>query len=226
MKQKKIERIKHELIIAQTNIESERAAYLSEARWREETSTRLQELKQKIRTKKAEVDEQAHDLAFAQARLSDLIMLKRSLERNLEDIAQRERPEVQTLASEVGSYRQRVREGQAKLESAEEHLRKRREAFEQARHSENVHEYKNLMVTRAKLERRLQKWKMLLRASRETLQSLQAFSSVNFQRRATLCQTFEKYQRTKVDADVELRELELYSDMLEALWKEQQENWM
>jgi hypothetical protein len=60
---------------------------------------------------------------------------------------------------------------------------------------------------------------MLLRDSRETLQSLEAFSAINVQKKVTLCESFEKYQRGKVDAEVEL-----YSDMLDALWKEQQEN--
>jgi hypothetical protein len=113
-----------------------------------------------------------------------------------------------------------------KLQNAEQHLQRRRATFGDLRGSDSVQEYKNLMVRRAKLERRLHKWKMLLTDSRETLQSLEAFSSVNFQKRATLCQTFEKYQRTKVDAEVELRELESYSNMLDALWREQQDNWM
>jgi hypothetical protein len=130
-KQKKIEQIKHELRIAQANIESDRDAYASELRWRDEISTKLRELKQKIKTKQVELDEQTQDLALAQAKLNDLLIIKRSLEGDLEDFAQREKPEVRTLASEVDSYQQRVRKGQLKLQIAEEHLQRRREAFEQ-----------------------------------------------------------------------------------------------
>jgi hypothetical protein len=40
-----------------------------------------------------------------------------------------------------------------------------------------------------------------------------------------LSRTFERCERVKIDTDEELRQLELYSDLLAALLQEQNENW-
>jgi chromosome segregation ATPase len=224
-RQVRIHRIKEELRSARVNIERNEVLQRSEAQMRAQVRARLQELKLTTRQQQAALDAKAEEIAEATARLEDLAVIRNSLDRDLEDAAQREKPEVQTLATEVQAYQQRVAEARERFASAEEHLRRRRATLEEIRQSEDVRRYKDLIVRRAKLERRILKWKMLLKDAHETLQSMEAYSAQNLQKRQTLSKAFEKAERAKIETDEELRELELYSDLLAALLREQFENW-
>ena len=140
-------------------------------------------------------------------------------------MAMRERPEIQTLTSQVHTYQSRVKEVQGKLQKAEEELAGKKEELNNLKKSKEMETYKDLVIRKTKLERRINKWKMLLKDSKETMQSLEAFSSQNYQKRQQLAKSLEKYEREKADKEEELRDLENYSALLRALLHEQNENW-
>jgi hypothetical protein len=207
------------------SLENEHTQRADAQRLREQTAREITDLKAQTRRRQDALDAANAKIDAAAARIVDLEVIRASLERDLEDITKREKPEVQTLTAEVSAYQQRVRDARERFAAAEQHLRRRREALVEIRNSQAVADYKNLVVRREKLERRLLKWKLILKDSHETLQSMEAFSAQNPHRRQTLSKTFEKCQRAKLEADEELRQLELYSELIAALLQEQNENW-
>jgi len=118
------------------------------------------------------------------------------LERDLGDLAQRERPEVQLLAREVHRYRERAHTSREGLGDDELRLREKQERLDGLRRSEESRVHKNMMIRRDKLERRLIGWKKLLRDSRETMQALEAASAENHRKRQGLAANLEKHQWT------------------------------
>lgn len=220
-----IAKIKNDLERAKENLESEQLNQDLETRMKQEIINETQRLKRDIRSKQLNLDQVQKKNTQQQEKLEELIRIRTALERDLEDMSQREKPEIQTLSQEVQSYHNRVIDSQNKLGKAENDLSTRRTLLKSLKNSDEMKLYKDLIIKKTKLERRLLKWKMLLKDSRETLQSLEAFSNANYQKRQTLSETLEKYEREKVDREDELRDLESYSSLLSALLHEQNENW-
>lgn len=220
-----IKKVKEDLKKAKQNIESEQQNQDLETRMKNEIMNEISNLKVEIREKQGELETQTERNQQMQEKLDELIKVRQSLERDIEDMSMREKPEIQTLSQQVHTYSGRVKEAELKLKKAEEDLEEKREILINLKKSDEMKNYKDLSIKKLKLERRLNKWKLLLKDSRETMQSLEAFSRQNFQKRQYLAQQLEKYEREKADKEEELRDLEGYSALLSALLQEQNENW-
>lgn len=220
-----IKKVKNDLKCAKANIESEQQNQDLETRRKNEILAEIETLRSDIREKQDEFEAQTIKNREMQEKLDELIKIRNALERDIEDMSMRERPEIQTLSDQVHTYQGRVVEAQSRLQKAEEELETKRDTLMKLKKSPNIKTYKDLVIRKIKLERRLNKWKMLLKDSKESMQSLEAFSSQNYQKRAGLVQTLEKYEREKADKEEELRDLESYSTLLNALIHEQNENW-
>jgi chromosome segregation ATPase len=221
----RIAQVQSDLKSVKTSLETEPTRQDMETRMKDQMQRDIAALKLEIRSKQTLLDEQTEKLNEASAKAEELQTVRDSLERDLADLRQREKPEVQSLCGEVEEYQIRVRESQHKLQLAEEKIARKRELLQSVKSSEEMERYKRLSVEKMKLERRLSKWKMLLKDSRETLQSLEAFSATNFQKRQALADNLERLQRQKTEEESGVRELEQYSILLTALIDEQREHW-
>lgn len=145
--------------------------------------------------------------------------------RDIRDMAQREKPEVRSLSQEVGACQNRVVESKRNLGNAEKKIQEKRDALKQLKNSEEMKQYRDLCIRGVKLDRRIVKLKVLLKDSKETIQSLEVYSATNSQKRQALTEALEKAMKKKSKKEEEIRELEHYSALLSVLLREQNENW-
>lgn len=98
-----------------------------------------------------------------------------------------------------------------------------RDDLDKLRHSKEVEGQREILIRRAKLERRVQKWQALIHDSKESLQSLEAISARNYKKRQALSSTLDKYQREKTAREEDFVELERYCALLAALLSQDKE---
>ena len=224
-KDEQIKRIKDDLRAAKISLEQEQTNEDLETRMRNHVISEISQMKSSIMMMADQMVEQNARTEAAEAKLKELVRVKHALERDIRDMAQREKPEVRSLTQEVSTCQARVKEAQQNLEKSEAEIKAKRAALEELKTSKEMQEYRDLTIRRVKLERRVNKWKILLKDSKETIQSLEVFSATNSQKRQTLTETLEKALRSKRANEEEIRELEHYSALLAALLREQTENW-
>ena len=186
----------------------------------------IADLSQRIRERQRVLDELTARNEAEQAKLEDLMRKRESYERDVEDMAQREKPEIQTLTHQVQASRSREKESKETLEAVEESLREKRSRLQDIMTSDELREYNDMIIRRMKLERRLNKWQMLAKCARDTVQGLEAYSIENRQKRKALAKSLEQCQKSKMAKEEELRKVELYAELLTDLIRAHTNNWI
>ena len=220
-----ISQVQQELNEVQTRIEGDKTYQTTKKRMKIEFSTDIKKLKTEIRNKQALLQSTTEENARANEKLDELIHKKNELEHEIEELAFKEKPQIEDLSEKVQSFQQRVEESKLRLLKAQEELEIKREELESVRNSDEYLNYKELILRKKTLERRITKWKMLLKDSSETLQSLEQFSADNIEKRKGLKNMVKKYEGLKFDKEEEYSDTEQYSMLLESMLTEQKNNW-
>ena len=158
--------------------------------------------------------------------LKEMQRFRLLLESELNDIYNRERPEIRQLLEDVKNYRVAIDETANKVEQMYKRVELKRQALEKLADSEEMARYNDLRMQKVNLERRVKKWTYMLKDSKESLQALEAFSAVNAQRRQQIAQTLKSKERTLMQKETEVQELERYASLLESMITEHKTNWM
>ncbi|OHT12782.1 hypothetical protein TRFO_17238 [Tritrichomonas foetus] len=220
-----IQKVQHELHEVQARANGSKQQEDLEMRMKLEIVTDIKRLKNDIRTKQALLQSTHEENKKANEHLEELIHRKNELEHDIEELAFKERPQIEELSDKVTNYQQRVSESKIRLEKAKRELNSKREELENLRTSKEHDTYKKLFLRKKTMERRIIKWKILLKDSSETLQSLEQFSTDNSEKRKNLKDMVERYENIRFDKEEELQDTEQYSLLLEALLTEQKNNW-
>lgn len=157
-------------------------------------------------------------------KLEELQKRRTNIENEIYDIDHREKQEVVRLVTDVGLLKNKVSDCKDQLKKSVADLEAKRARLEELRQSETRGQYFDLLVKKSKVERRIIKWKMLLKDSKETIQSLESFSAVNSQKRKELSLSLQKLEKCKFMRNEDLDELKNYSESLARLIKANSEN--
>ncbi|KAK8900107.1 hypothetical protein M9Y10_002430 [Tritrichomonas musculus] len=221
-----IQQVQQELQEVQARIEGDKMYQNAKKRMKVEYSSDIKKLKSEIRNKQALLQSTTEENAKLNEKLDELIHNKIELEHEIEELAFKEKPQIEDLLEKVQNFQHRVEESKLRLLKAQEELEVKRKELESVKNSNEYANFKKLTLRKKTLERRIIKWKMLLKDSSETLQSMEQFSSDNADRRRILKESVQKYEKIKFEKDEELLDTEQYSMLLESMLAEQQNNWV
>lgn len=195
-----------------------------EAQMKVSIVTDINNLKTQIREKQAKLQQISDENTKVNGKLDDLLHKKKELENDIEELAFKEKPQIEELSDKVQAIQRHVGVSKQKLLKAKEELEKEKERLNLIQNSQEYAQYKTLYLRKKVLERRIMKWKLLIKASGETMQSLEQFSSDNIERRRNLKETVEKYEESKFVKEKNLAEVEQFSALLDSLVLEQKKN--
>lgn len=220
-KEKKLREIKDEYEILKAEQEiNEKSSILQKNAYAAEAPIRAE-----IRAKQVELDRLIKHRKSAEERYKELLRQRAVFERDLDDMYHREKPEIKRLMSEVGEYRQKVQEGKNSLERTQNILAQKQEELENERVSDIVNRCNDMTVQKFKLERSQNKWRFLITDTKETLQHIEAYSTLNYPNRKRMSEQLEKLEREKIRRDNEFRQMDEYSLLCSKLLMEHQTNW-
>ena len=224
-REKAIEKVRNELDDMQRRQKGEQENQDVEMRMKIEILTDIKRLKQELKTKQELLQSTAEENQKVYQQLEELTHKKNELEHDIEELAFKEKPQIEELNDKVSSFQHRVEDSKNRLEKAKVELENKRAALESLKNSEEHQTYKKLFLKKKSVERRIMKWKILLKDPSETLQNLEQFSADNAEKRKNLKNLVEKYESIRFDKEQELLDTEQYLLLLESLLAEQKNNW-
>lgn len=177
----------------------------------------MERLKTEIKEKSAKLEEFAKKTESAEKLLKALHEQREELDIEVYEMDKGEDPQIKDLESEIRSFVAKRNEAKQKLLKTEEEILRKKATIDEMRQSEAKKRYRKLVLRRINLERRIQKWKMLLQDTKDSIQVLEQFSTDRRDRRQALRDAVEKYEQVKFDKEEDLREMDRYRQLLEDL---------
>jgi chromosome segregation ATPase len=211
--------VKDELVQGDTNAlqEKERAR---------EYAQELERVDDQILVKQQQLEKVVNQVGALQMHLKEMQKFRAILESELHDLENREKPEVRQLVQDVQDCRIRLDETTERVNQMTQSVEAKRQALENLLNSEEMQHYTDLRIEKMNLERRIRKWTILLKDSKETLQGLESFSIANAGRRQALAEALKNKQKAVLKKEAEVSDLEQYAELLESLIREHKQNWM
>ena len=185
----------------------------------------MAKLKADIEKKSEQLEEFVEKTREAEILLRALTDQKAELEMEVYEMTEGEDPQIRGLQSELELFDSKRKDAQQRELKAQEDLIRKKEVIDDMRASEGRQRYRKLMLRKINLERRIQKWKMLLQDTKDSIQILEQFSTDKRDRRQSLRDAVERGEQMKFDKEEELSEIDGYRQLLEDLLKEHQLNW-
>jgi hypothetical protein len=192
---------------------------------RAEQAKKDQLLREAIRKKRAQLDRLLVKDKALEDRLAALQRIREALDRDLADMRGRHKPEIRKLAGEVPQADARVEQSARKLENARTQVKEKRQQLRDARTLGSPKRICDLEVTRRKLERRQEKWWMLLKTPKENVNHVEFFSAANASKRRDLGDDLQAREADRVHVLQEINDLDRYSDLLATLITEHLAHW-
>ncbi|OHT03895.1 hypothetical protein TRFO_28736 [Tritrichomonas foetus] len=156
----------------------------------------------------------SHDM---EKKLEELQRRRGIIDKDIFDIDHREKPEVVRLSADVATIKEKVHDEKDQLNKSRSDISLKRQQLDDLRNSERRNQYYELFVQKSKIERRIMKWKMMLKDSKESMHALEAFSSINYQRKKGLSEALQKLEREKFKKMDMVEDMKLYSNVLSEL---------
>ena len=226
IKEEKIKELKTEIGNVKEELGREDENALKEEEKAREYADELEKVDQQIRSKQQQLEKVNSQVGALQMHLKEMQRFRMLLESELNDIYNRERPEIRQLIDDVKTFRNTIDETANKVSQMYKRVEAKRQAMEKLANSEEMRQYNDLRMQRVNLERRVKKWSTLVKDSRESLQALESFSAVNATRRQQLADTLKNKERLLMEKETEVEELERYAGLLEAMITEHKTNWV
>lgn len=226
LKEEKIKELKTEIGNVKEELGRDDENALKEEERAREYAQELDKVDQQIRSKQQQLEKVNSQVGALQMHLKEMQRFRMLLESELNDIYNRERPEIRQLIDDVKTFRTTIDETANKVAQMYKRVEAKRQAMEKLANSEEMRQYNDLRMERVNLERRVKKWTTLVKDSRESLQALESFSAVNATRRQQIAQTLKNKERQLMEKEAEVEELERYAGLLEAMIREHKTNWV
>ena len=175
--------------------------------------------------KQQALQKQQQEVGALQAHLREMQRFRLVLESELNDLNNKAKPEVKQVIYDLKMARLKIAETNEKAQEAQERVEGKRQSLNKLLQSGEMEKVIGLKIQKMNYERRLQKWSALMTDSHETLQSIEAFSSTNAQRRQSAVDSLKYRQKALIKKEIEVEDLENYASLIDAMVKEHQQNW-
>ena len=220
-----INKAKNDIKAMQANAVSTAVSQRSEEKEREMLHDKAKKLKLQLKKRQGVFTNIQNKIAEMEQKIDDLIEERTVLERDLKDLDSRNKPEVVQLSKEVTVYRGRLEEAEAKMNTMRESVNSRKERIKAINTSQRSESIRDLNFLKFSLERKQQKWNIMMRSSANAMQVIETYSFKNKQKRKQLLAQLAKLKKRQVTQDEVEKELEWYSDLLGNLILEHNTNW-
>lgn len=157
----------------------------------------------------------------------DALQLKRiELEREVDSISSKEKLELEELTEKVETLEKAADEAKKKLIQAKNELNTKRTEMNSLKTSKENSEYHDLYLKKNKLERRLFKWKYIIKEAAEHAQYLRDFSQNHIVQRNQLKELVDKYENEVFEKYEDLLIVKKYQLLLNSMQNELTHNWI
>ena len=220
-----INKAKTNLKQAQIAIQNDKVRQQNEEKQTQQLHTKAKKLKVQLKKRQGVFTNIQSRIAELEQQIDDLVEERSVLERDLKDLDARNRPEVVQLSQQVTQYRTRLDDSESKMNMMKNSVNDRRNKLKTMLGSQQTQSIKKLEFERFDIERKQQKWNLMMHSTTATMQVIENYSVRNSKKRKQLLSSYQKAEKKRSQKDEEEQMLEWYSQLLNNLIQEHNTNW-
>jgi chromosome segregation ATPase len=225
-KEERIRQLKTEISRIQDEVEHEELLALTEEARARDYAAELDKIDDEIKLKRIRVEKLTNQVEALQMHLAEMQKFRAILQAELNDLHNRQNPEVRQLMIDVQTSREKVLRASEQVTRMVSEVEMKKQALEQLVNSDEVRRYQELRTQRVNLERRLRKWTALLKESTEIFREFETFSIAHAAKRRVAADALKSKEKVIMKKRAEVDELEQYAELLESMIREHKRNWM
>jgi len=206
----KIEKAKNQLSV---KMQYDKQSIPKENRFNEKQKA----LEDSFANKKKELEKMKNQLVLVESKTKALINERDSILAEKEKRNRDLNPKATQLQKEQKVYSKRVNELQQELQEIVRSIQNDNDKLKMLKQSNQAKQADSLLFEKFALERKINKWSILINDRSESIKSLESFSRLNSKKRKALLSTLSASYQERIMNDRAMHELEEYSRMLDSI---------
>lgn len=216
----KLKKLYAELETVSATLEAEELNAQKDAEAEIRCQKEIEQIDAAIEEKKNEIEDITKDTNLLQAQISQLITQRNYLRRDLDDLLNKEKPEVKKMVNEAQHYRLKYEDETEKLRLQEIKVLEKQEQVQQMKNSDDMQMYQSLMARKEELESKISAIKSELKGTAGTIENYEINNKAKIKQKNKLQEDLINFKKTLREDERELQNLTRYSnDLLRLLDK-------
>ena len=174
----------------------------------------LEEVNKRVNIKRAEYQKLMGEISLRQNHIRDMNEYLARIEKQLNDLSARVRPEIRTLLDDVKGSKQQLEATQAQVAEKAKSVEEKRKQLTLLQDSAEMNMFRVLRLQRLSLERRVRKWQ-ILKESQEPFDKIEQFSQQNQGKRNSMIKILKQAEEELIKKQEEKVDLEQYAKLLD-----------